>query len=166
MYGSSAQFNLEALSHDAGAKLLMVPYKGAPPVLIDLVGGSLQMGMLPPVIAQPQIQSGRIRALAIAGVKRSPLFPDVPTFAEAGFPGGALVPWYGFMVPRATPAAIVRQINAEINDALKSPEVRERLLKAGGDIPAPMGLDELDRLLKSDTVKYVDLIKRANITVD
>ncbi len=166
MYGSSAQFNLEAFSHTANVKLLMVPYKGAPPALIDLVGGNLQMSMLPPVIALPQVQSGRIRALAIAGVKRSPLFPDVPTFAEAGYPEGAIVPWYGFMVPRGTPAAIVKQINVEINEALKSPEVRERLLKAGGDVPAPMSVEELDRMLKSDIVKYVDLIKRAKITVE
>lgn len=166
MYSSSAQFNLEALSQSANARLLMVPYKGAPPVVIDLVGGSLQMGMLPPVIALPQTQSGRIRALAVAGVKRSVLFPDVPTFAEAGFPDGALVPWYGFMLPRGTPAAIVKQINTEINETLKSPEVRERLLKAGGEIPAPMTLEELDRLIKSDTLKYAELIKRANITVD
>ncbi len=166
MYGSSAQFNLEALSQAANAKLLMVPYKGAPPVLIDLVGGSLQMGMLPPVIALPQVQSGRIRALAVAGVKRSPLFPDVPTFSEAGFPEGALVPWYGFMLPRGTPPALIKLIHAEINEALKSPEVRERLQKAGGEVPAGMSLEELDSLIKSDTVKYTDLIKRANITVE
>ena len=166
MYGSAAQFNLEALSQAANARLLMVPYKGAPPLVIDLVGGSLQMSMLPLVIAQPQIQSGRIRALAVAGVKRSPLFPDVPTFAEAGYPEGALVPWYGFMVPRATPAAVARQINEAINEAIQSADVRDRLLKAGAEIVEPMNLDALDRLLKSDIVKYVDLIKRANITVD
>ena len=100
------------------------------------------MSMLPPVIAQPQVQSGRIRALAIAGMKRSPLFPDVPTFAEAGFPDGALVPWYGLMLPRATPLAIIQQID----EALKSPEVRERLQKAGGELPAPMSLEELQQV--------------------
>lgn len=166
MYGSSAQFNLEALSQAADIKLVMVPYKGAPPALLDLAGGSLQMGMLPPVIALPQIQSGRIRAVAFAGVRRSLLFPDVPTFAEAGFADGAVVPWYGFMVPRATPAAIIKLINAEINEALRSPEVRDRLQKAGGEVPAPMTPEELDRLMKADTVKYTDLIKRANITVE
>jgi tripartite-type tricarboxylate transporter receptor subunit TctC len=166
MLGSSAQFNLEALSHAADVKLLMVPYKGAPPALQDLVGGNLQMGMLPPVIALPQIQSGRIRAVAFAGVKRSALFPDVPTFAEAGYPDGAVVPWYGFVVPRATPVAIMKLVNAEINEALKSPEVRERLTKAGGEVPAAMSLEDMDRLIKSDTVKYADLIKRANITAE
>jgi tripartite-type tricarboxylate transporter receptor subunit TctC len=166
MYGSSAQFNLEALGAASNAKLLMVPYKGAPPVVVDLVGGSLQVGMLPPVIALPQIQAGRIRALAIAGVKRSQLFPEVPTFAEAGFPDGALVPWYGFMVPHNTPPAIVKLINTEINEALKSADVRDKLFKGGGEPAAPATLEELDRLLKSDTTKYVELIKRANITVE
>lgn len=166
MLGSSAQFNLEALSHAADARLLMVPYKGAPPALQDLVGGSLQLSMLPPVIALPQVQSGRIRAVAFAGVKRSALFPDVPTFAEAGYPDGAVVPWYGFAVPRATPPAILRLINAEINEALKSPEVRERLTKAGGEVPAPMSLEDMDRLIRADTIKYADLIKRANITAE
>ena len=166
MLGSSAQFNLEALSHAADVKLLMVPYKGAPPALQDLVGGNLQLSMLPPVIALPQVQSGRIRAVAFAGVKRSTLFPDVPTFAEAGYPEGAVVPWYGFVVPRATPPAIIRLINAEINEALKTPEVRERLQKAGGEVPAPMSPEDMDRLIKADTIKYADLIKRANITAE
>jgi tripartite-type tricarboxylate transporter receptor subunit TctC len=99
-------------------------------------------------------------------VKRSQLFPEVPTFAEAGFPDGALVPWYGFMVPHNTPPAIVKLINTEINEALKSADVRDKLFKGGGEPAAPATLEELDRLLKSDTTKYVELIKRANITVE
>lgn len=167
MYGSSAQFTLEALSQAASFKLLMVPYKGAPPALLDLLGGNLEVGMLPPPIAQPYVRTGQVRPLAIAGAKRSSLLPDVPTFAEAGFPQGAvIVPWYGFLVPRKTPPAVIKQINAEIGESLTTPDVRERLLALGGELAVPMTVEQIDRLIKSDTENYAALIKSANITVE
>ena len=166
MNGSSAHFNLEVLKQTADVQFLMVAYKGAPPIVADLVNGSVQISILPLMIALPQFQSGRLKALAIAGASRSPLFPDVPTFAEAGFPDAALVPWYVFVVPRATPTAIVRQINAEINEVLKMPEVRERLIKIGGEVARPMSPAEIDQLIKADYDKFSTLIKRGNITVD
>ena len=166
MLGSSAQFNLESLSSAANAKLLMVPYKGGPPLLLDLAGGNLQMGMLPPVLALPQVLSGRIRAVAYAGSRRSTLFPNVPTIAEAGYPEGAIIPWYGFVVPRATPPAEIKAINTAINEVLATPDVRERLEKLGMEIPPLMTSEVMDRTIKSDAVRYADLIKSANIKVD
>jgi len=167
MYGSSAQFTLEALSQAANFKFLMVPYKGAPPALLDLLGGNLQVGMVPPPLAQPYVRTGQIRPLAVAGAKRSSLLPDVPTFAEAGFPQGAvIVPWYGFMVLRKTPPAVIKQINAEISESLKSADVQEKLLSLGGELSGPMTTEEIDRLIKADTANYASLIKSANITVE
>ena len=166
MSGSAPHFSLELLKQSADLRLLMVAYKGAPPIVADLVNGSVQMSILPLTVALPQVQTGRIRALAISAGSRSPLYPEVPTFAEAGFPEAVLVSWYVFVAPRATPPAIVRQINAEINEVLKLPEVRERLLKLGGEVARPMAPAEIDQLIKADYEKFSVLIKRGNITVD
>jgi len=124
------------------------------------------VSMLPLMTALAQVQAGRIKALAIGSASRSPLVPNVPTFAESGFPDGALVPWYVFVVPRVTPAAIVNRINHEINEALTSPEVREHLLKAGGEIAKPMAPAEVDGLIKADFTRFQALIKRGNITAE
>jgi tripartite-type tricarboxylate transporter receptor subunit TctC len=163
MNGSSNHFIIEAFKQAGDAQFLMVPYKGAPPIVTDLVSGVVQISVLPLTVAQPQVQAGRLRALGIASPTRSPLLPEVPTFAEGGYAEGALVPWYGFVVPRATPAAIVKQINAAMNEALKSPELRERLAKLGGDAGKPMTPAEVDALIKSDADKYARLVKRGNI---
>jgi len=166
MNGSSGQFILEALKYSAKVEFLTVPYKGAPSIVADLVNGTVQVTTLPLTVALAHVQSGRLRAVAIAAESRSPLLPEVPTFAEAGYPEGTVVPWYGFVVPRATPPAIVRRINEEINEALKSPEVRERILKMGGEVARPMTPADVDLLIKSDTEKYSALIRRGNITAE
>lgn len=163
MNGSSSHFVLEALKQAADVDLLLVPYKGAPPIVSDVVGGTVQAASLPLAVVLPMVQVGRLRILAIAASTRSPLIPDVPTFAEEGFAEGAIVPWYGFVLPRATPERIVRQINVEISDVLKSPEVRARLQKLGGDAGHPMTPGEMDQLIKADSSQYSALVKRGNI---
>ena len=166
MSGSAPHLSLEMLKQSADVRFLMVAYKGAPPIVADLVNGSVQISILPLTVALPQVQTGRIRALAVAANARSPLYPEVPTFAEAGFGDAVLVSWYVFVVPRATPVAVVRQINAEINEVLKMPEVRERLAKIGGEVARPMAPAEIDQMIKADYDKFAGLIKRGNITVD
>ena len=94
------------------------------------------------------------------------MFPNVPTIAEAGYPEGAIIPWYGFVVPRATPPSDIKAINTAINEVLATPDVRERLEKLGMEIPPLMTSEVMDRTIKSDAVRYADLIKSANIKVD
>ena len=166
MNGSSGQFVVEELKRAAGVDFLMVPYAGVPPIMADLVGGNVQISTLTMPLALPYVGSGKIKMLAIASDTRSTLFPDVPTVGEAGFPAAAIVPWYGFVVPRGTPAAIVKQINAEINEVLKSPDVQARILKLGGEVERSMTPDAVDELIKSDLQKYSALIKRSNIKVN
>lgn len=166
MNGSSSQFLLEALKHESGAEFLMVPYAGAPPIVADLINGNVQITGLPLTVALAHIQSGRIKAIASGSASRSSLLPDVPTFAEAGYAEAALIPWYGFVAPRGTPAAIVHQINNEMNEVLKLTEVREQLLKLGAELVRPMTSADVDQLIKSDFERYSTLIKRANIKVN
>ena len=166
MNGSSSQFLLEALKHESGAEFLMVPYAGAPPIVADLINGNVQITGLPLTVALAHIQSGRIKAIASGSASRSSLLPDVQTFAEAGYAEAALIPWYGFVAPRGTPAAIVHQINNEMNEVLKLTEVREQLLKLGAELVRPMTSADVDQLIKSDFERYSTLIKRANIKVN
>ncbi len=166
MNGSSGQFLLEALKHASGADFLMVPYAGAPPIVADLINGNVQITGLPLTVALAHIQSGRIKAIASGSASRSSLLPDVQTFAEAGYAEAALIPWYGFVAPRGTPAAIVHQINNEMNEVLKLTEVREQLLKLGAELVRPMTSADVDQLIKSDFERYSTLIKRANIKVN
>ena len=165
MYGSTTQFMLESLKETEQADFTMVPYTGAPPVLVDLINGSVQLSVLPVTTALPQIQSGQIRAIAIASPTRSPLMSNVPTFAEAGFASSSLVPWYGVIVRRGTPAAVVNAINAQINEVLKAPELRDRLEKLGGTMPPVMTPADIDALIRSDFARYGQLIERGHIAV-
>lgn len=131
--GSTQSMAIEMYQAVAGVRLESVLYKGAPPIVPDLVAGRLSMSVLPSTVAIPQIRSGKLRALANTSSKRSAAFPDVPTIAEAGYPEVTVLSWYGFHVPAGTPADVVRRINDAVAAAVAAPEVRERLAAAGGE---------------------------------
>ena len=138
--------------------LIHVPYKGAGPVMSDLIGGhvaSFFSGMPP---AMPHVKSGRLRALAVTTVKRSPAAPEVPTMAEAGVPGFDISNWFAYFVPAGTPPVIVERLTAEINRSLKLPDVRERLASVGAEAlgTAP---EELAKFVRAESEKYARLIK-------
>src|SRR5437762_7980672 len=123
----------ELLQRAAGVKLTHVPYKGASQALTDTLGGQVQSFMSSVPSALSQIRAGRLRAIAVTSAKRSPELPDAPTIAETGYAGFDANTWYGLLAPAGTPAPIVATLNAEVNRALKTPEVRERLAAEGGD---------------------------------
>jgi len=131
--GSTQSMAIEMFKHVAGVRLEPVMYKGAPPIVPDLVTGTLTMSVLPSTVAIPHVRSGRLRALANTSDKRSPMFPDVPTIAEAGIPEMTVLSWYGFHVPAGTPPEVVRRIAEATGAAAAAPEVRERLANAGGE---------------------------------
>jgi len=131
--GSTQSMAIEMLKSVAGVRLEPVMYKGAPPIVPDLVAGTLTMSVLPSTVAIPHIRSGRLRALANTSDKRSPMFPDVPTIAEAGFPDVTVLSWYGFHAPAGTPPEIIRRLAEVTGAAARSGEVRERLAAAGGE---------------------------------
>lgn len=131
--GSTQSMAIEMYQAVAGVRLEPVMYKGAPPIVPDLVAGRLSMSVLPSTVAIPHVRSGKLRALANTSSKRSATFPEVPTIAEAGYPEVTVLSWYGFHVPAGTPAEIVRRIDDAVAAAAASPEVRERLVAAGGE---------------------------------
>ena len=123
----------ELLRLRAGLAFNMIPYRGAPPVMTDLLAGTLAMSVLPLGSVLGTIQAGRLRALAVASETRTPLLPDVPTTPEAGFPENVVVSWYGLHAPAGTPDAALQALVAAARAATMEPEVREAATRAGGE---------------------------------
>ena len=132
--GSSAQLAAVLYESMAGVRMVHVPYKGVAQALVELMSGEVQVMFGTLVAILPHIKAGRVRALALTGRNRSALLPEVPTLAEAGLPGYEAGSWYGILAPSGTPAAVVTRLNAEINSAIRQPEVRERLAAEGAEV--------------------------------
>jgi tripartite-type tricarboxylate transporter receptor subunit TctC len=131
--GTTQALSLQMLVRKAGIRLEPVMYKGAPPMIPDLASGQLALVVLPSTVAIAAMQTGRIRALATTGDRRSPALPDVPTLAESGYPEASALSWYGLHVPAGTPEAVVQRIARAVEAACATPEVRQRLVAAGGE---------------------------------
>jgi tripartite-type tricarboxylate transporter receptor subunit TctC len=160
--GSSIDLTAQKLFHVANIKLANIGYKGQPPALIDLMTNRINFQVVSLALALPHIKDGTTKPLAVFTEKRVPGLPDVPTIAEAGYPGASYVSWYGIYVPAATPDDIVEKIHAGINKALENPEVQRQLSVA--DIPGkPMQLSELASLMKADYEKLTAVVKASGI---
>jgi len=163
--GSSLHVATELFRASTGLRATHVPYKSTPAAETDLMAGQLQMLIDNFGTMAPNVQSGRLRALAITGPRRSPLLPDVPTMAEAGVPGAEMVTWTGVVGPSGMPADIARKLNSEINAVLTDPKVVKQLADLASDA-APMSLVQFDSFLKAETDRWRAVIKNNNITAD
>ena len=162
--GTSTHLSLELFKTMAGVDLPHVPYKGGGPALIDVVGGQVQGIVNPLAGVLPHARTGRLRALAVTGAKRSELAADLPTIAEAGVPGYDATAWSALFAPRATAPAIVEKWNSETNRVLGIPEVRQSLLAAG---MTPIGgtAQEFAPYFAREAVRWPELVRTAGITV-
>lgn len=148
----------ELLKITAKIDLLHVPYKGAGPVMPDLLGGHVPMffsGMPP---AMPHVRAGKLRPLAVTTAKRSPTVPEVPTMQESGMPGFDISNWFAYFVPAGTPASAIAKLNGEINRALKLPDVREKLASVGAEVVGTTP-QELEKFVQSESEKFAKLIQ-------
>jgi tripartite-type tricarboxylate transporter receptor subunit TctC len=160
--GSSIDLTAQKLFQVAEIKLANIGYKGQPQALLDLMSNRMHFEIVSLALALPHIKDGSIKPLAVFTQKRVPDLPDVPTIAEAGYPGASYVSWYGIYVPSATPNAIVDKIHDGINKALQNPDVERQLAIA--DIPGkPMQLSELASLMKADHEKLTTVVKASGI---
>ena len=152
------QFKIEAGLPD----MTHIAYRGIGPAFTDILGGRTQ-AMLPGLAAAlPHIKAGKVKALAVTGVRRHALLPDVPTLEEAGFSGFDGVQWYGIVGPANLPAPVVERLNVEINKALATPELRARLAGEALD-PMPMSPAEFGRYMQDDIAKWAKLAKARDI---
>lgn len=163
--GSSGHLAAELFKMVAGVDLVHVPYKGTGPATSDLLGGQipLMFNNLPPSL--PLVKAGRLRALAVTGEKRSPAAPQLPTMAEAGFPGVVMTLWNALLAPAGTSPEILGKLHSEIIKAAKSREVRDRLAAEGTEARTTSSA-ELAEIMKSETARWAKVIKAANITLE
>ncbi|NRF70545.1 tripartite tricarboxylate transporter substrate binding protein [Aquincola sp. S2] len=161
--GNSAHLAGELFKSVARIDVTHVPYKGSGPALTDVMGGQLELMF--DTGAFPHIKGGKIRALAVAADKRSPLIPDVPTFDELGIKGMIMNAWYGVAAPAGTPQAVVTKVNAAVNQALKSGDLGKRLADIGAEVRAGSP-DEFSRFWRAELARYEGLVKLTGATLD
>jgi tripartite-type tricarboxylate transporter receptor subunit TctC len=163
--GSAPHLAIELLNSLAGSPLTHIPYKGDAPAIQDLLGGRLGASADPIAPALPHIKAGKLRAISVASPQRYPLLPEVPTLAEQGFKGAEAFAWFALLAPAGTPAEAVGKLNAEVNLALKQPEVAEKLASLG---MTPVGgtPEQLGAFIRADIDKWTKLIRARNIKPD
>ena len=146
----------------AKVKVTTVPYKGAGPLQIDVMGGHVAMGIAAISSVMGTVKSGRVRAIGVCSRERTPLLPEAPPMAEAA-PGFEAVAWFGMFVPRGTPPAVVKRIHDDVADVLKLPDVRTRMHELGSD-PSPTSSEDFGRFVRSEIDKWSKVAKIAGIT--
>lgn len=161
--GSSIHLSAELLKNQYKFDMTPVPYRGIPPGMTDLLEGRLQVGLLPGPLAIQHVQAGKLRALAVLADKRIGPLPEVPTFAEAGFADAQVMSWYVIAVRAGTPAPIVERLHASAMKALDAAETRDRLTRAGCEVPAPRAPGDILAMWKTDYARYGRLVKEAGI---
>jgi tripartite-type tricarboxylate transporter receptor subunit TctC len=148
----------EMFRSTAGIEINHIPYKGGPPALTDLMGGRVQMMFETSVATLPFVKQGKLRALAVSSPERFAAAPELPTIAELGYPGFSGVPWIAIMAPARTPASVVAKLNAEINKALNSKEVRANFAAQGVE-PLVKTPEELGVFIKTEIAKWTKAVK-------
>ena len=169
-YGSAGQATtthlvMATLATRAGMEMVHVPFKGNAPATTAVLGNQVEIlfGALPPLLQH--VSTGRLRALAISTAKRSPAVPDVPTVAEAGYPGFDMALWLGFFAPKGTPPAIIKRLETELLQIAQSAEMKDVLEKQGLE-PYAAGAADLAKLLRGEIETYKSVFKAANIKME
>ncbi len=154
----------EMIQHSAGIRFVHVPYKGATAAASDVVGGQVSLSVQSVPSAQSFIRAGKLKVLAVTNEKRLPSMPDVPTVGET-LRGFGATPWYGLFAPANTPASIVVRLRTALGKVLESPEVRDMLAKQGCE-PFASDPRQFEALIRSDLVRWSDIVRTAGATVD
>jgi tripartite-type tricarboxylate transporter receptor subunit TctC len=162
--GSSSHLAVELFKSMAGIRMEHIPYKGTGPLITDMFGGQIGLTIASAVPLAPHVRSNKLRGLAVTGPKRSAAFPELPAIAET-VPGYEVVNWFGVFAPAGTPADVVRRINAELNAALKNPELVKRLNTQGADAVGGSA-EGFARVVKADFAKWAKVVKESGAKVE
>lgn len=160
--GSGAHVSLEKFNVAAGVKAVHVPLKGTPPILSETMAGRVEYAMVPAVSGMGPVKDGKVKPLAVSTSKRVAALPNVPTLGEAGFPDGESTFWLALLAPAKTPAEVIAKVNGEVNRALQSAEVKERLAKLGTD-PMPMSPAESDAFIAREYHELGKIMRDAGL---
>ena len=163
--GGAPHMAAELFKSATGASITHVPYKGSGPAVADLVGGRVQiMFDAAPSLIQ-HVKSGKLRVLAAASAQRNRLLPEVPTFAELGYPKVAVSLWYGLLAPAGTPRPVIDRLNRETRKALEAADVREKLLAQGAE-PMPGSPEAFATFMHEESAKWAPVVKQAGVKLD
>jgi tripartite-type tricarboxylate transporter receptor subunit TctC len=163
--GSLTHLTTEVFANAAGAKFLHVPYKGAAPLMVDLMGATLGFTFTATPVAVPLVREGKLRALAVTTRGRNPQLPDVPTLVESGFPALDLPTWFGFLAPSGTPAPVLAVLRKEFAEVLASREYGEALAKNASEL-MPVGPDAADAFLANERRLWASAVRASGAKVD
>ncbi|AVQ85046.1 Bug family tripartite tricarboxylate transporter substrate binding protein [Variovorax sp. PMC12] len=162
--GTSGHLCLELLQNRTGTRFTHVPYKASSAALVDLISGNVDAMFDFVQTSAPHIRNGKIRALAVTRGQRMPMLPDVPTMAEAGYPGIEALSWGGLFAPAKTPEAIVKRLSAEVTETLRSPEIKSSLDAVGSfiiDMPHP----EFQAYVAHEAAKWTEVLRTAGVSL-
>jgi tripartite-type tricarboxylate transporter receptor subunit TctC len=163
--GSASHLTMELLKSDAGVFIVHIPYRGFPPAVTDMLSGNVQtmFAIIPAVL--PQVKAGKLKALAVTGLKRSALAPEVPSVAELGYPQLESLAWIGLLAPAGTPSEVVGRLNAEAVKAMRAADTRDALGKQGFDV---VGSSQADfaAWIRTEQAKWSKVIKASGAVVD
>ena len=163
--GSLSHLSMELIKARTGTFIVHIPYASSPAAVTSVIAGDTQIASLAPLAIMPQVQAGRLKALAISTPQRSPLLPNIPTFREAGILDVDATAWIGMVAPARTPAAIIERLNREFVAAMKDPAVAEKL-KAQYMDPGPGSPAEFAAFMQEELKRWGPVIKRSGATVD
>jgi tripartite-type tricarboxylate transporter receptor subunit TctC len=161
--GNTPHMTAELFNMAAGLSMVHVPYRGSGPALIDLIGGEgvqVMFDNMPSAIGH--VRSGSLRALAVTSPERVPSEPDIPTVRESGYPDFQVVTWFGLFAPAGTPDSVVKRLNREVAEAIRTPEISKRLIELGAR-PVSNSPEEFRNLVKSEISRWAKVVKAANI---
>ena len=163
--GTTGHLGGELFKIMTGTQIVHVPYKGSPQGISDLIGGQVQLMFDNLTSISPHVRSGKVRGIGVSSAKCSPIFPDIPTIAEAGVPGYETNAWGGLVVPVGTPKAIVTKLNSEVNKALRSTALKDRYAAIEAD-PVGGTPEEFTAFARQETAKWADVVKKSGAKLD
>jgi len=163
--GSSAHMTGEMFKQVTGVNMQHVPYKGSAPALMDLIAGRIDIMFDNIPLPLPHIKAGKLRGLAVTASQRSPSLPELPTLGEAGVPGFDVSSWYGIYAPASLPQEITAKLNVAFNDALRTPEIRDRLASQGWTVVGGPA-DQLAAQTRNELERWARVVKSANVRID
>ncbi|NML44039.1 tripartite tricarboxylate transporter substrate binding protein [Ramlibacter sp. G-1-2-2] len=163
--GSTQHIAAELFKEATGTEITHIPYKGSGPALLDLVSGHVQMSFDTLASVLPQIQAGKVKALAVASAQRNPKLPNVPTLAEAGVKGVEMGAWYGIYMPANTPKAVQARVHDEVNKAIAQADTKARLEAIGAEV-TPMSQAQFAAFHNAENKRYAELVQRRGIKLE